>query len=72
MLHDPDRPEGLAVADGGGLIACPRCRVAFTSKRRNQSYCTPARQKAATRNTSRGARDRENRHRTEGHYERAA
>jgi hypothetical protein len=55
MLYDPDRPEGLAVVDGGGLIACPRCRVAFTPKRRNQRYCTPACQKKATRNTARGS-----------------
>lgn len=51
---------------------CPGCRIQFTPARRNQKYCTPSCQKMATRNTARGAREIENKTRTERHYDRAA
>ena len=50
-----------------GTIECPGCSTAFMPNRSNQSYCSRACQK----NASRGTRSAENRTRSWRHYERA-
>lgn len=57
MLTVPVAQEGAeaVTGEGAGEVACPRCGVHFTPARRNQRYCNPACQKAASRNTSRGS-----------------
>lgn len=51
-----DEAEAVS-GEGAGFVACPGCGVAFTPKRKNQSYCEPPCQKRTTRNAARGSRN---------------
>lgn len=51
---------------------CPHCTDDFQPRRSDQKFCCRKCARAATRNTSRGPRQRENARRTKLHYVRAA
>lgn len=57
---------------GEAELACPRCGTSFLPQRRNQKFCSRPCAKAATRNSSRGSRPKENATRARWHYGRAA
>lgn len=68
-MFDAVDPIGMLIPseDEARTIECPGCTTSFTPQRLNQSYCSRACQK----NASRGNRRVENRERSRRHYERA-
>ncbi|KRS13687.1 hypothetical protein XM53_03625 [Roseovarius atlanticus] len=68
-MFDAVDPIGMLIPsdDEARTMECPGCTAAFMPKRLNQSYCSRACQK----NASRGNRSAENRERSRRHYERA-
>ncbi|WP_210880189.1 hypothetical protein [Roseovarius autotrophicus] len=70
MISDGDAVvEPIGTFDAA-LQVCPKCQAEFAPKRSNQTYCSTACQKAASRNSARGTRKAEDRRANEEHHAR--